>query len=89
MGKFLLVYLIKLESPEVDPDDVTKRIRDNLPEKFQMQDEVKIKPLFFGIKGIEAQFILPEEEGIQDTLENYLRETEGVSDVEVQYMTRL
>ncbi len=89
MGKFLLVYLIKLESPEVDPEEVTKKIRENLPEDFQMQDEVKIKPLFFGIKGIEAQFILPEHEGIQDKLEDYLRNTEGVSEVEVQYMTRL
>ncbi len=89
MGKFLLVYLIKLESPEIDPDQVVQSIRGNLPDGFQMQDKTEVKPLFFGIKGINAQFILPEEEGIQDRLEDFLRGIEGVAEVEVEYMTRL
>ena len=89
MGKFLLVYLIKLSSPEVDAEATAKVIREKLPEKFQMQDKTEIKPLFFGIKGISAQFILPEEEGIQDVLEDYLRSFDEVSEVEVEYMTRL
>lgn len=89
MGRFLLVYIIKLAAPEVDPDEVVKKVREVVPDNIEMKEGTKVVPLFFGIKGIEAQFILPEEEGLQEKLEDILRSVEGVSEVEVKFTTRL
>ncbi len=92
MGEVLLQYMIKGSSPEVDLEAVAKEVREKLAtvdERIKMQDGVEIKPLYFGIKGATVQFIIPEEDGLQDKLEEYLREFEGVEDAELTFVSRL
>ncbi len=90
MAQVLLVYEIRPETPEITPNVLSENIRKALPSQFKMQDSIEEKPLFFGLTGFVAQFIISEsEEGAQDELENYLSEFEGVSSIQLTYTTRL
>ena len=89
MAEVLLVYEIRPESPEVTPQILEKIIRDNLPSKYKMQNDPEEKPLFFGLVGIVAQFIIPEEDGAQDDLEDYLNSFEEISSIQMSFVTRL
>lgn len=92
MGEVLLQYMIKGSSPDVDLDAVAKEIRTKLAtvdERVKMQDGVEIKPLYFGIKGATVQFIIPEEDGMQDKLEEFLRGFDGVEAIELTFVSRL
>ncbi len=92
MGEVLLQYKIKGSSPDVDLEAIAKSIREKLAtvdDRIKMQDGVKIEPLYFGIKGATVQFIIPEEDGMQDKLEEYIKEFEGVEDAELTFVSRL
>jgi len=89
MGRVLLVYEIRPESPEIKPKELADKIRKGLNPKFEMKEQVDEKPLYFGLVGIVAQFIIPEEDGAQDELEEYLENIEGVSSIQVEFVTRL
>ncbi len=89
MAQVLYQYDIKTPSPDVDADVMVKMIRDNLPEGFTMQDKPEIKPMFFGIKAAICQFIIPEDDGLQDKLENFLTDLAGLGEYELTFTTRL
>ncbi|OLS19056.1 MAG: Elongation factor 1-beta [Candidatus Heimdallarchaeota archaeon LC_2] len=89
MAKVLYQYDVKTPSPDVDAEAMVLKIRENLPEEYSMQDGTEIKPMFFGIKAAVCQFISPEDNGLQDKLENYLTNLEGVGEFELSFTTRL
>jgi len=89
MGNVLLVYEIRPESVEVTPKELEEKIRNGLDPKFQMQNDPEEKPLFFGMVGIIGQFIIPEEDGAQDKLEEFLNSLEVVSSIQMTFVTRL
>ena len=89
MGTVLLVYEIRPEAPEITPQELEKSIRDGLSEKYEMKEKIEEKPLFFGITGIVAQFIIPEEDGAQDELEDYITALKCVSTIQMTFVTRL
>ncbi len=89
MGEVLLVYEIRPESPEIQPETLEKRIRANLPDRIKMQNEIEKRPIAFGLVSVVGQFIIPEEDGMQDMLEDYLASIEGVSSVNLDFVTRL
>lgn len=88
MGEVLLVYEIRPESVDVTPKKLEEAIRNGLDPKFQMQDPEE-KPLFFGMVGIIGQFIIPEEDGAQDQLEEFLNSLEEISSIQMTFVTRL
>ena len=89
MAEVLLVYEIRPDTVEVTPMKLEEVIRTDLPEKFRMQDKPEEKPLFFGLIGIVSQFIIPEEDGAQDELEDYLNSIEEISSIQMTFVTRL
>jgi translation elongation factor aEF-1 beta len=89
MAEVLLVYEIRPETPETTPKDLEKKIRKNLSPRFKMQNDPEEKPLFFGLVGIVGQFIIPEEDGAQDELEEFLNSLEEVSSIQMTFVTRL
>lgn len=89
MGEVLLVYEIRPETVETTPKMLEELIRAKLPSKYQMQDNPEEKPLFFGLTGIISQFIIPEEDGAQDELEDYLNSINKVSSIQMTFVTRL
>ena len=89
MAEVLLVYEIRPETPETTPKELEKIIRDNLSPRFKMQNDPEEKPLFFGLVGIVGQFIIPEEDGAQDELEDFLNSLDVVSSIQMTFVTRL
>ncbi len=89
MGEVLLVYEIRPESVDVTPKKLEEEVRNGLDPKFQMQDNPEEKPLFFGMVGIIGQFIIPEEDGAQDQLEEFLNSLEEISSIQMTFVTRL
>ena len=89
MGEVLLVYEVRPESVDVTPKKLEEQIRNNLDPKFQMQEDPEEKPLFFGMVGIVGQFIIPEEDGAQDQLEEFLNSLDEVSSIQMTFVTRL
>lgn len=89
MAKVLYQYDVKTPSPDADAEAMVQKIRENLPEEYSMQDGTEIKLMFFGIKAAVCQFISPEDDGLQDKLENYLTNLEGVGEFELSFTTRL
>ncbi len=81
MGTVTCVYHITPDSIE-GFDKVKEGVENLNPEK------VEEEPLAFGMKMVKATFIVPEEEGKLDELEDNLRSLEGVGSVEIGRTTR-
>jgi len=93
MGKVLYQFDIMTPSPKYDTDKMIADVKENLPEHVLMQEKVDIKDAFYGIQKLTFQFVCPEEEeGIQDTVENYLdelKDAEKTGEWELSFTTRL
>ncbi len=89
MGKVLCEFEIRPDDPETKPSLLEERIRSALLDRVQMQDQTTEVPIAFGLIALKAQFIIPEEDGMQDALEEFLFSIEGVGNVVLGYTTRL
>lgn len=89
MAKVLVGLKIFPEGLEVDLEDLTRRIGEKLPEDYKIVRRGE-EPIAFGLKALKLYISIPEEtEGGTDTLERIISEVEGVSQVEVEMVTRM
>ncbi|MGB1587150.1 MAG: elongation factor 1-beta [Thermoplasmatota archaeon] len=88
MGEVFLKYRITPEGPEVDLEGVQGAIKEALPAFAQMQN-CETKPFAFGMKCLEAGFVVEDEEGNNDKLEETLQGVPNVQGVEMLEMGRL
>ncbi|RLF15639.1 MAG: elongation factor 1-beta [Thermoprotei archaeon] len=88
-GRVLVVVKVYPESPEVSIEDLIERIKSVLPQNISLEKS-EIEEIGFGIKILRAYIVMPEEyEGGTSDIENKLLGTEGVSQIEIEYVTRL
>ena len=88
MGEVFLKYRIMPDGTEVDLDALVESVRGALPD-FASLEGTETKPFAFGLKAVEARFVVADEEGNNDAVEEILQGIEGVQGVELLEMGRL
>jgi elongation factor 1-beta len=81
MGDVLSTIKVMPTGPDVDLGKVSEEIQKLEPHAI---DE---KPVAFGIKALEVQFIKPDSEGGTEELEGKIKGIDGVESVEVTGVT--
>ena len=88
MARIAIIMEILPVDQEVNLEELIKKIKQNLPEGFELKD-TQIRPVAFGLNLIKAIFTGPEKEGVTQELENYLNGFEEIQEVTVTMETRL
>ncbi len=84
-----LVARIKLLPTDIDTnlDAMVGKLKSSLPDGMEVKNSVK-EPIAFGLNALIVDFLLDDKEGQMDTLENAVKQTEGVSEIEVMNISR-
>jgi len=72
---------------ETDLDDLINKLKLDIPNGMGLERYGK-EPIAFGIYSLICDFTLNDEEGQMDSLEDYIKKTEGVSEFQVMSVSR-
>ena len=72
------------ESPEIDLNSLAEQIKSKIIE-YAGEGEIKTEkePIAFGLNALKLTFVADEEKGSTDTLEENIKNIEGVNSCEV------
>jgi len=84
-----LVARIKVLPTDIDVnlDAMANKLKSSLPDGMEIKNSAK-EPIAFGLNALMVDFLLDDKEGQMDMLESMLKETEGVSEIEVMNISR-
>jgi elongation factor 1-beta len=88
MARVVITLKIMPEGVEVDLDDLLARIKDVVPEGTDVRAN-EIVPVAFGLKAIRMNVAREESMGGTDDIEEAISALEGVSQVEVEMVSRI
>jgi elongation factor 1-beta len=84
-----LVARIRILPAEADSDleDVVQRLKTVIPGGIQMMAHAK-EPIAFGLEAIVGDFLMEDQAGQMDKLEELIKNTEGVGEIDVINISR-
>ena len=89
MANAIITLKIMPESPDVDLGAVQEAAMNHIKE-FAGEGDTKVEeqPVAFGIKALQIIFVMDEDKGSTEALENSISEVDGVQSVEVTDVRR-
>ena len=88
MGEVGIVYKILPEDIEINVNDLSKKIENEIKDLCKVKG-VQIKPIAFGLNAILMFVIVNDEGGVSDIVERKIKEVKGVGEIEVEEMSLL
>jgi elongation factor 1-beta len=80
------IKILPLEA-ETNLDEVIAKLKSSIPTGMGIERYGK-EPIAFGLNSLICDFSLNDEEGQMDSLEEYIKKTEGVSEIQVINISR-
>ena len=88
MANVIVTLKARLETPDTDVKVVKGQMHDEIEDFGGRSARFEVEPIAFGLKAINVVFVLDEEKGNLDPLEDRIRDIDGVSSVEIEDMRR-
>ena len=84
-----LIARIKILPSEADTDldEVISKLKSNIPNEMGLERYGK-EPIAFGLNSLICDFSLNDVEGQMDSLEEYIKKTQGVSEIQIMNISR-
>ena len=71
----------------INLDSIVEKLNSTLPKDMQVRNSTK-EPIAFGLNALIVDFFLEDKEGQMDELEGTLKNTEGISEIEIITLSR-
>ena len=89
MAKVLVTLKVLPEDVETDLSAIVEEVRKRLPKDYELLSSGE-EPIAFGLKALKLYVAIPEmTAGGTENLEEIVRSIKGVSQVEVEMVTRM
>lgn len=88
MARVVMTIRVMPDGVEIDLDDLLKRIKSAIPKGTDV-GAVETQPVAFGLKALRMNLAREESMGGTDDIENAISAIEGVSQVEVERVSRM
>jgi len=90
MAKAIVTLKIMPESPDVNLDEIQTKVEEAIDSFVgeQAEKRVTVEPVAFGLKALNIIFVMDEQQGSTEPLENTISEIEGVNSVDVTDVRR-
>ncbi|MCE4609540.1 MAG: elongation factor 1-beta [Desulfurococcales archaeon] len=89
MARVAVIMKVLPNDVSIQPQELLERIKKALPEDYQIMGSGE-EPIAFGLKALKIIIAIPEEtEGGTEKLEEFLKQVEGVEEVEIETVHRL
>jgi elongation factor 1-beta len=72
---------------DINLDGIVDKLRSSLPDGMQVRNSTR-EPIAFGLNALIVDFLLEDKEGQMDKLESAIKDTQGVSEIEVMNLSR-
>ncbi len=87
MAKVLVKLRIFPESIDLDLKELTRHISEHLPENSKIEGFSE-EPIAFGLNALILLVSMSDEEGVMNKVEEAIRATQGVSEIQVMSVSR-
>ncbi|GAA5818995.1 MAG: elongation factor 1-beta [Methanobrevibacter sp. CfCl-M3] len=88
MGDVVATVKVMPEDPEVSLESLKADIKSVIDGSAELHN-IEEEPVAFGLVALKVMFVVGDEEGGTDVVEEKLRKISGISSVEVQDIRRL
>lgn len=89
MADVVITLNVMPESPEYDLNELEKKVVEKIKEFSEIDNhKTEIKPVAFGLKMLSIMFVMPEDKGSTEPLEESIKNIEGILNVEVADVRR-